>query len=66
MKPHGEVIEAQMDQIDSLIKACEGVDTVIHLAGQPSANARWDSLVKDNIQGYFIDHQNLLKLFSFQ
>ncbi len=51
LKPHGEVIEAQMDKIETLIKACEGVDTVLHLAGQPSANARWDLLLKDNIEG---------------
>jgi nucleoside-diphosphate-sugar epimerase len=41
-----------MDKIETLMKACEGVDTIIHLAGQPSANARWDSLLKDNIEGY--------------
>jgi len=52
LKSHGEVIEAQMDKIETLIKACEGVDTVLHLAGQPSANARWDTLLKDNIEGY--------------
>jgi uronate dehydrogenase len=54
LKPHGEVVEAQMDKIESLQKACEGVDTIIHLAGQPSANARWDSLLKDNIEGYVV------------
>ena len=54
LKPYGEVVEAQMDQIDSLVKVCEGIDTVLHLAGQPNANARWDSLLKDNIEGYII------------
>jgi nucleoside-diphosphate-sugar epimerase len=57
------VIEGQTDHMDSLLKACEGVDTVIHLAGQPSANARWDSLLKDNIQGYFIDIRTSLKKY---
>lgn len=40
-----------MDKVDTLVKACEGVHTVLHLAGQSSANARWDSLLKDNIEG---------------
>jgi nucleoside-diphosphate-sugar epimerase len=52
LKPHGEVVEAQLDQMDTLLKACEGVDTILHFAGQPSANARWDSLHKENIEGY--------------
>ncbi len=52
LKPHGEVVEAQMDNVESLMKICEGVDTVLHFAGQPSANARWDSLLKENIEGY--------------
>jgi len=38
--------------VETLLKACEGVDTVFHLAGQASASARWDSLLKDNIAGY--------------
>ena len=54
LKPHGEVVDGQMDNLESLIKACEGVDTAIHLAGQASANARWDSLMKENIDGYDI------------
>lgn len=49
-----------MDQVDTLVKACEGVHTVLHLAGQPSANARWDSLLKDNIEGYIFSHDRYL------
>ncbi|UJR21312.1 hypothetical protein I4U23_024403 [Adineta vaga] len=53
LKPHGEVIEAQMDKIETLEKACEGVDTIFHLAGQPDASAVWSSLLKDNIEGTY-------------
>jgi nucleoside-diphosphate-sugar epimerase len=44
-----------LEKIETLLKACEGVDTVFHLAGQPDPNARWDSLLKDNIEGYSSD-----------
>ncbi len=52
LKSYGEVIEAELAEIDTLLKACEGVDTVFHLAGQPDPNASWNSLLKDNIEGY--------------
>lgn len=52
LKPHGEVIEAELETVETLLKACEGIDTVFHLAGNPSPNARWDALLKDNIAGY--------------
>jgi len=52
LKSHGEVIEAELGEVDSLLKACEGVDTILHMAGQPDPSARWDSLLKDNIEGY--------------
>ncbi|CAF3849388.1 unnamed protein product [Rotaria sp. Silwood1] len=53
LKSHGEVIEAELEKVESLLKACEGVHTVFHLAGQPSPNTRWDSLLKDNIEGTY-------------
>ncbi len=52
LKSYGEVIEAELEKVETLLKACEGVDTVLHLAGQPNPDARWDSLLKDNIEGY--------------
>ncbi|CAF1359944.1 unnamed protein product [Didymodactylos carnosus] len=53
LKLHGEVVEAELGQIETLMNACEGVDTILHLAGQPDPNARWDSLLKDNIEGTY-------------
>ena len=52
LKSHGEVIEAELEKVETLLKACEGVDTVFHLAGNPDPNARWDTLLQNNIIGY--------------
>ena len=52
LKPHGEVIEAELEKVEAVLKACEGIDTVLHLAAQPHFNERWDSLLKDNIIAY--------------
>ncbi len=48
LKPHGEV---QMDKIESL----QNVVTIIHLARQSNANATWELLLKDNIEGYLFE-----------
>jgi nucleoside-diphosphate-sugar epimerase len=52
IKPYGEVIEAELEKVETLLKACEGVDTILHLAGEAHPNARWESLLKNNIEGY--------------
>ena len=52
IKPYGEVIEAELGKLETLLKACEGVDTIVHLAGKAHPNARWEPLLKDNIAGY--------------
>jgi len=35
----GEVIEGDVTDLDSMHRACEGIDTVIHLAANPSPEA---------------------------
>ena len=52
LKPYGEVIEAELENAETLLKACEGVDTILHLAGEAHPNPRWESLLKNNIEGY--------------
>ncbi|CAF1500703.1 unnamed protein product, partial [Adineta ricciae] len=49
--PHGDVIEAELEKLETLLKACEGVDTVLHLAAIADASAKWDSLLQNNIIG---------------
>ena len=39
--------------IDELVKAFQGMDTIIHLAGDPNADATWESLRKNNIEGTY-------------
>jgi hypothetical protein len=36
-----------------MTQICEGIDTVLHLAGDPSPNATWDSLLQANIIGTY-------------
>jgi UDP-glucose 4-epimerase len=49
----GETVLAELSELDRLKEICAGVDTVLHLAGNPSPNATWDSLRDDNITGTY-------------
>jgi nucleoside-diphosphate-sugar epimerase len=49
----GEVVTAELDQLERLKELCRGVDTVVHLAANPSANTTWDSACRDNITGTY-------------
>jgi nucleoside-diphosphate-sugar epimerase len=44
---------ADITDIFALKAACQGVDSVIHLAGDPSAHASWDSVLHNNITGTY-------------
>ena len=39
-----------MADLTAVAAALEGVDAVLHLAGQPSTSAAWSSVLKDNIE----------------
>lgn len=49
----GEVVPGDVGDLDGLKRACEGIDTVVHLAGDPSPGATWDSLLEKNIAGTY-------------
>ncbi|MDF3057156.1 MAG: NAD-dependent epimerase/dehydratase [Rariglobus sp.] len=49
----GEVVEANLSDRSRLIEVCQGMDTVIHLAADPSPNAGWNSLLQSNIVGTY-------------
>ncbi|CAF3867630.1 unnamed protein product [Rotaria sordida] len=51
LKRHGEVVEAELENIKALEKVCEGVHTVLHLAAKAHPEATWDQLYGPNIQG---------------
>lgn len=49
----GEVVRADLSDRYRLAEICTGVDTVVHLAGDPSPSAVWDSLLENNIIGTY-------------
>jgi nucleoside-diphosphate-sugar epimerase len=53
IKPLGEVVTASLDQLDRLKELCQGVDTIVHMAGDPSPSATWQDLLDANIIGTY-------------
>jgi UDP-glucose 4-epimerase len=49
----GEVVKADLGDLERLKEITEGVDTVIHLAGDPDPSATWESLLDANIIGTY-------------
>lgn len=53
LKSFGEVVEADLSDLARLKELCQGIDTVVHMAGDPSPNATWESLLPTNIIGTY-------------
>jgi len=53
LKKFGEVVEADVSRLDDMKRVCEGMDTVLHLAANPSPSATWDSVLNVNISGAY-------------
>ena len=51
--PIGEVVYADLGDLDRLKEICEGVDTVVHMAGDPNPHATWRELREANIDGVY-------------
>ena len=49
----GEVVEGSLDDRARLTELCQGIDTVVHMAGDPSPHAEWGSLLEANIVGTY-------------
>lgn len=50
----GGFVQLDIAELDAFIEACTGVDTVLHLAADPSPSAEfYDSLLKNNIIGCY-------------
>ncbi|MFP8957705.1 NAD-dependent glucose-6-phosphate dehydrogenase Azf [Natrialbaceae archaeon A-CW3] len=47
----GEAVVADITDETAVREAMEGIDTVIHLAGDPRPEAPWDSVLRNNIDG---------------
>ena len=49
----GELMEGDLDDLPFLKRACEGMDTLLHLAGNPNIEATWSELLGPNIVGAY-------------
>ena len=50
---YGELLEGELHDLDFLKRACHGVDTLVHMAGNPSPTAVWSDLLATNIVGAY-------------
>lgn len=49
----GEIVKGELSDLPRLKEYCAGIDTVVHMAGNPSANATWRPLLEANIIGTY-------------
>src|SRR3954454_6014170 len=49
----GEIIVGDITNLERMKEVCRGIDTVVHLAGDPSPNATWGSVLDVNIAGTY-------------
>ncbi len=49
----GKVVQGELEDLERLKIVLEGVDTVVHLAADPSPAAPWESLLESNIKGVY-------------
>lgn len=50
---YGKVVEGELADLEGLKRLFAGVDTVVHLAGEPSPEAVWRELREANIEGVY-------------
>jgi UDP-glucose 4-epimerase len=53
IRSFGEVVIGDITNLDRMKEVCRGIDTVVHLAGDPSPNATWDSVLSANMTGTY-------------
>ncbi|MBC8101856.1 MAG: NAD(P)-dependent oxidoreductase [Cytophagales bacterium] len=53
LRPFGEIVTGDLGDLESLIGHCQGMDAVLHLAGDPSPNAVWSSVLENNLTGTY-------------
>src|SRR4051812_38675052 len=53
LRPFGEVVVSELSDLMKLKECCRGIDTVVHLAGDPDPAAAWKSLLESNIVGAY-------------
>lgn len=53
IKHLGEVVTAELSELDKLKEICKGIDTVVHMAADPSPTADWSSVLQNNLIGHY-------------
>jgi UDP-glucose 4-epimerase len=53
LRPFGELVAGELSDLARLKELCRGVDTVVHMAGDPDPGAAWSSLLESNIVGAY-------------
>jgi NAD(P)-dependent dehydrogenase (short-subunit alcohol dehydrogenase family) len=53
LRPFGEVVAGELSDLAKLKQICQGIDTVVHMAGDPDPGAAWASLLESNIVGAY-------------
>lgn len=53
IKPFGEVVAADLSDLDRLKEFCSGIDTVLHLAANADPSTPWNELLRNNIVGTY-------------
>ena len=53
IKAYGEFVTADLGDLERLKELCQGIDTVVHLAADPSPAATWSSVIETNITGTY-------------
>jgi nucleoside-diphosphate-sugar epimerase len=53
LKPYGEIVTADIKDLERMKAICAGIDTVVHLAGDPDPSAVWSSLFEANVSGTY-------------
>ncbi len=53
LQAYGEVVVGDLGDLETLKDLCAGIDTVLHLAADPSPSATWESLLPNNIIGTY-------------
>ena len=53
LRRFGEVVAGELGDLARLKELCRDIDTVVHLAGDPSPGAAWKSLLESNIIGAY-------------
>jgi len=53
IRPFGEVVTADLSNLDRLKELCRGIDTVLHLAANADPSTAWNELLQNNIVGTY-------------